>query len=97
LAHNNHVIDRINKDVGPLYSLEEAKDYYMELAEGWEDPYGVPVITEHDGVRVVRDDYLVGSKVRGGDCLISSLDLSILILLFMFSLGLVWLVLAFLM
>jgi len=73
LAHNNHVIDRINKDVGPLYSLEEAKDYYMELAEGWEDPYGVPVITEHDGVRVVRDDYLVGSKVRGGDCLISSL------------------------
>ena len=45
----------------------------MELAEGWEDPYGVPVITEHNGVRVVRDDYLVGSKVRGGDCLISSL------------------------
>lgn len=73
MAHNNHVIDGINKDVGPLYSFEEAKDYYLELAEDWEDPYGVPKVTTHDGVRVVRDDFLVGSKVRGGDCLISSL------------------------
>ncbi|MEK9699556.1 MAG: hypothetical protein VW270_27510, partial [Candidatus Poseidoniales archaeon] len=45
----------------------------MDLAKDWEDPYGPPVITEHEGIRVVRDDYLVGSKVRGGDCLISSL------------------------
>ena len=77
LAHNNHVLDGINKDVGPLYSLEEAKDYFLKLAEGWEDPYGEPKITTHDGIRVVRDDYLVGSKVRGGDCLISSLPESI--------------------
>lgn len=77
LAHNNHVLDGINKDVGPLYSLEEAKDYFLELAEGWEDPYGEPRVITHDGIRVVRDDYLVGSKVRGGDCLISSLDDSI--------------------
>lgn len=73
MAHNNHVIDGINKDVGPLYTTEDAKEYYLELAENWEDPYGIPKVTIHDGVRVVRDDYLVGSKVRGGDCLISSL------------------------
>tara|TARA_R110000772_G_scaffold130100_2_gene238349 strand:- start:494 stop:1387 length:894 start_codon:yes stop_codon:yes gene_type:complete len=74
LAHNKHVIDGMNKDVGALYTLEEAKEYYMELAGDWEDPYGIPKITKHQGIRVVRDDYLVGSKVRGGDCLISSLS-----------------------
>ena len=73
MAHNKHIIDGINKDVGPLYTHEEAKDYYLELAKDWEDPYGIPQIVEHDGVRVVRDDFITGSKVRGGDCLISSL------------------------
>jgi len=73
LAHNNHVVDRINKDVGPLYTVDDARSYYFDLAKDWTDPYGEPVVTIHDGVRVVRDDYLVGSKVRGGDCLISSL------------------------
>ena len=71
MAHNNHVIDGINKDINPFYG--DPKEYYLELAKDWEDPYGIPNITEHSGIRVVRDDYLVGSKVRGGDCLISSL------------------------
>jgi hypothetical protein len=71
LAHNNHIIDGINKDINPFYG--DPKEYYLELAEGWEDPYGSPRISSHNGIRVVRDDYLVGSKVRGGDCLISSL------------------------
>tara|TARA_B100001094_G_C18151037_1_gene783687 strand:- start:41 stop:931 length:891 start_codon:yes stop_codon:yes gene_type:complete len=73
LAHNNHIIDGINKDVGPLYTHEEAKEYYLDLAKDWTDPYGTPKITTHDNIRVVRDDYITGSKVRGGDCLISSL------------------------
>ena len=75
MAHNNHVIDGINKDLRPFpwSSLEETKEYYLELAGDWEDPYGTPKIVEHEGIRVVRDDYLTGSKVRGGDCLISSL------------------------
>src|SRR5210317_1197072 len=77
LAHNNHVIDGINKDVGPLYTVDDARSYYFNLARDWTDPYGEPVVTIHDGIRVVRDDYLVGSKVRGGDCLISSLPDSI--------------------
>jgi hypothetical protein len=71
LAHNNHVIDGINKDINPFYG--DPKEYYLELAQYWEDPYGKPDIRVHDNIRVVRDDLLVGSKVRGGDCLISSL------------------------
>jgi hypothetical protein len=63
----------VNKDVGPLYTAEDARDEFLYLAYDWEDPNPVPRITVHDGIRVVRDDDLVGSKVRGGDCLISSL------------------------
>ena len=71
MAHNHHVIDGINKDINPLFG--DPKQYYLDLAGDWEDPYGPPKIVIHEGIRVVRDDYLVGSKVRGGDCLISSL------------------------
>ena len=48
-------------------------NYYLDLAQFWTDPNPAPRIVEHEGIRVVRDDDLVGSKVRGGDCLISSL------------------------
>ena len=71
LPHNNHVVDGVNKDIHPLYG--DPKEYYLDLAKKWEDPYGIPIVDEFDSVRVVRDDHLVGSKVRGGDCLISSL------------------------
>lgn len=72
------MIDYKNKDVDGLmlhgvYSREDARDYYLNLAKDWTDPNPAPVIKMHDGVRVVRDDYLVGSKVRGGDCMISAL------------------------
>ncbi len=70
MSHNKHVIDGYNQDVG-YRSWEEAKEYYLELAETWTDPYPDPVVTVHDGVRCVRDDLITGTKVRGGDCLIS--------------------------
>ena len=71
MPHNNHVVDGINKDIHPLYG--DPKEYYLDLAKDWKDPYGIPVVDRIDNVRVVRDDYLVGSKCRGGDCLISFL------------------------
>ncbi len=64
MAHNKHVIDGVNKDL-QLRSKEE----WLSMTEGWTDPYGPPVITEHDGVRVVRDDHMVGSKCRFADLL----------------------------
>lgn len=73
MAHNKHVTDGVNKDVGALYTTESAREYFLALAGSWTDPNPPPRITTHDGIRVVRDDDLVGSKVRGGDCLISSL------------------------
>jgi hypothetical protein len=76
MSHDKHTIDNCNKDIEVLRlqgisTRAEAKEYYLDLAKDWEDPNPPPVIKMHDGVRVVRDDLLVGSKVRGGDLLVS--------------------------
>lgn len=43
----------------------------LQLIEGWEDPNPAPVLSEHEGILVVRDDHLGhGSKVRFLDYLI---------------------------
>ena len=69
MTHNNHVIDGINKDL-----VGKSKQYYLDLAGDWKDPYGDPATDTYSGVRVVRDDLITGSKVRGGDCLISKIS-----------------------
>ena len=70
MAHNKHIIDGINKDVG-IFGWEWSRDYYLEMAEGW-FPYNPdPIVTVHDGVRVVRDDLIIGTKTRAGDLLAS--------------------------
>jgi hypothetical protein len=73
MSHNNHIIDGINKDVGIL-GYESAKEYYLSLAEGWVPYNPDPVVIEHEGVRVVRDDLIVGTKTRAGDLLMSKLN-----------------------
>jgi len=73
MPHNIHVIDGKNKDIG-LMSPEAAKDYYLSLCDGW-TPYNPdPVVIEHEGVRVVRDDLTVGTKTRAGDLLAAKLE-----------------------
>ena len=67
MAHNKHVIDGINKDL-QLRTKEE----WLAMTEGWEDPYGQSIVTEHDGVKVVRDDHMVGSKCRFADLLMQN-------------------------
>ena len=70
MPHDTHVIDGFNKDIG-LMSPEDAKEYYLSLCEGW-TPYNPnPVVVEHEGVFVVRDDLTVGTKTRAGDLLMS--------------------------
>ena len=66
MSHNNHVIDGINNDL-----VGKSLQYYIDMIGDYESPYPDPVITQHDGVNVVRDDLLTGSKVRGGDFLVS--------------------------
>jgi len=76
MSHDNHVIDGVNKDsiIWPGSSYEEARDYYLEMAEGW-NPYNpIPLVTVHDGVRVLRDDTIVGTKARAGDLLMSKIN-----------------------
>jgi hypothetical protein len=78
MSHDKHTIDNCNKDIEVLRlqgisTRAEAREYYLDLAKDWEDPNPPPVIKIHDGVRVVRDDLLVGSKVRGGDLLVSQI------------------------
>lgn len=70
MAHNNHVIDGVNKDVG-VFGYEAAKEYYLSLCEGWTPYHPEPVVRVHEGVRVVRDDLITGTKARAGDLLVS--------------------------
>ena len=50
MAHNNHIIDGINKDL----SIRN-RDEWLKITKNWEDPYGIPEVSVHEGVHVVRD------------------------------------------
>jgi len=67
MSHNNHTESRDNAFMRG--SPQETIDYYLNLAEGWTDPYGPPIEEMHQGVRVVADHRIVGTKCRGGDLL----------------------------
>ena len=67
MAHNKHIIDGINKDLNL-----KTRDQWLKMTEDWNDPYGPPIITRHQGVRVVRDDHMVGSKCRFADLLMQN-------------------------
>jgi hypothetical protein len=56
---------------GSIFPIKTKEDYeketqeFLNLISGWEDPYPVPQIIEHEGFHVVRDDLIdVGSKAR---------------------------------
>jgi len=70
MPHDKHVLDGFNKDIG-LMSPDEAKRYYLSLTEGWTPLHQSPLVIEHDGVHVVRDDVIVGTKARAVDLLAS--------------------------
>lgn len=76
MSHDTHVIDGVNKDarLWPGCTYEDAKAYYLELAEGWKPYNPDPVVVVHDGVRVVREDLIVGTKTRAGDLIASRSD-----------------------
>lgn len=61
MAHDKHVVDGINKDL-----LHHDEEYYFNILKDWVDPYPY-YVEEHEGVKVVRDDLIVGSKARFGD------------------------------
>ena len=53
----------------------KTRDELLSLVSNWQDPFPQPVIEEHDGIRVVRDDLLVyGSKIRFLDHLVKNMS-----------------------
>ena len=62
MAHDKHVIDGKNKDI----------DCDLEALKDWKDPYPI-YVREHEGIKVVRDDLMEGSKARFGDYFFSQI------------------------
>ena len=51
--------------------FEDTAEGYLKWVKDWEDPNPKPVLDEHEGFVVVRDDLLnAGSKIRGIDYII---------------------------
>jgi len=73
MSHNNHILDGINKDL-ILDNYNYSQTYYLNLVKNWKDPYKKPIIKNHEGVRVVREDLITGTKVRGASALISNIE-----------------------
>ena len=73
-SHSEHTLDGVNKDSALFGGREAARDYYLELAEGWNPVHPTPVVIEHDGVRVVRDDVIEGTKARAADHLLAKVS-----------------------
>ena len=74
--HNKHIIDGINKDLGNVRN----RDWYLSLINNWDDPFGLPIIKQHDDFFVVRDDMIeLGSKCRFGDYLIKNCEYDTLV------------------
>ena len=60
-----------------LAFIEGVADDHLNLIRNWRDPNPDPVLKEHEGFMVVRDDLLeAGSKIRGIDYLIGHMILN---------------------
>lgn len=68
MAHDNHVVD------GKHLELDRyGREWFLKVTENWRDPLPLPLVSEHEGIKVVRDDVINGSKCRFADLLIQSI------------------------
>lgn len=74
MPHNNHTLSNVNSDL-----VLKSKKEWLKMTEDWEDPYGIPHIHNHEGIFVVRDDKIIGSKCRFADLLISRVKERVLV------------------
>lgn len=72
MAHDNHIIDRNNKDINVMYPNKEA---YLKLTKDFKSLLPDIIIKEHEGIKVVREDLVLkgGTKSRAGEFLISQI------------------------
>jgi hypothetical protein len=71
MAHNNHIIDGINKDLDMLRNRE----YYLSLTKDFKSLLPDIIVKEEEGVKVVREDLVLkgGTKTRAGEFLMSQI------------------------
>lgn len=68
MAHDNHVID------GKHLELDKfGRQWFLDVTKDWKDPLPLPMVTEHEGIKVVRDDIINGSKCRFADLLVQTI------------------------
>jgi hypothetical protein len=72
MAHDNHVIDRTNKDINIIYP---SRDHYLSLTKDFKSMLPDIVVKKHEGVNVVREDLVLkgGTKSRAAEFLISQI------------------------
>lgn len=68
MSHDKPVVDGINKDL-----KAHPRAWYFEQTKDWVDPLELPQVYDHEGVYVVRDDLIVGSKARFADLLMQNI------------------------
>src|SRR6266481_5465468 len=68
MSHNNHIVDGKHLELDRL-----GREWFIETTKDWIDPLGTPTVVEHDGIMVVRDDLINGSKCRFADILVQSI------------------------
>jgi hypothetical protein len=71
MAHNNHIIDGINKEL----DMYRDRNYYLSLTKDFKSLLPDIVVKEHEGVKVVREDLVLkgGTKTRAGEFLMSQI------------------------
>jgi hypothetical protein len=70
MSHNKHTKSNQNQDLNLMYPTRDA---WLELAGDWQDPFDEPIVMNHDGFNVVREDMMgFGSKCRFGDILVKT-------------------------
>ncbi len=68
MSHDQHIID------GKHLELDKfGRQWFLDITKDWLDPLPSPVITQHEGIYVVRDDLISGSKCRFADLLVQNI------------------------
>lgn len=68
MSHDNHVVD------GKHLELDKfGRQWFLDATANWKDPFPAPVLEIHEGIAVIRDDLINGSKCRFADLLVQSI------------------------
>lgn len=68
MGHNTHIVDGKHLELDRL-----GAQWFFDVTSGWVDPYGPATVVDHEGIKVVRDDLIAGSKCRFADLLVQTI------------------------